>query len=136
MSLDIFLQAFHDGDPQDVPTPHILKCVGEFAANTDTDFVDLVFGPRDSCTLYFDTREPVVQGLTVNRPCGDRRLAKVLFEIMQLGNFVLFIPGEEPPIVTDEAAIGHLPEDMVEALGEPMVAATLEEFTRAVFSDT
>jgi hypothetical protein len=130
MSVDVFLQAFERGEPQAIPTNEILKCLAPFVEKKSEDFVDVSFGPQDSCTFYLDTTDATVGGLTVNRPCGDRKLADVLFQIMRLGNFVLFVPGEERPIVLTGETPLHLPEDLLEALGEPVVTSDVVAFTK------
>jgi hypothetical protein len=130
MSVDVFLQAFERGEPQAIPTSGILKCLAPFVEKKTEDFVDVSFGPQASCTFYFDTNEDTVEGLNVNRPCGDPKLADVLFQIMKLGNFVLFVPGEEQPIVLTAETTPHLPEDLLDALGEPIVTGDVVAFTK------
>lgn len=130
MSLDVFLQSFENGNPQGVATTDIVECAREFITEQAETYLELVFGPADSCTLYLDTNEPTVSGITVNRPCGDRRLANVLFRIMQLGNFVLYVPGEDRPLVVHPGTTKHLPDELIEAVGEPIVVTTVEEFRR------
>ena len=129
MSLDVCLQAFENEEPQAIPTTAILECLAPFIEQKGEDFVDVSFGPQDSCTFYFATTDETVQVLTVNRPCGDARLAQVLFQIMELGNFILFVPGEERPIVLKAQTNSHVPPDMLEALGEPVVADDVPTFT-------
>jgi len=60
----------------------------------------------------------LVTGLTIFRPCIDLRLWNSLYEILRLGDWVLFFPAEKPPIiVSDRKRAAHLPADMRESLG-------------------
>lgn len=131
MSVDVFVQAFLNGQPQAVPTADVLACFEGFITKRHDSYFDVEFGPADSSTVFFDTTAPTTDGLMINRPCGDRRLSECLFRVMRLGNFIVFVPGEDAPWVLSEATVVHLPADMLECLGPPIVAPDLESFVLA-----
>lgn len=131
MGHSIFLQAHSQGGSQSIPTSEVLACFSKFITYREEAYIDLQFTETDSCTVFFDTTSPSISHLMVSRPCGDRGLAQCLFQVMTLGNFVLFEPGVDRFIVLREEVIAHLPEGMAEALGEARIAANWESFIEA-----
>jgi len=127
----IFLQAHFQGGSQNIPTSEVLACFSPFITAKEDAFIDLQFTDTDSCTIYFDTASPSIDHLMVSRPCGDRGLAQCLFQVMKLGNFVLFEPSVDRFLVLREEVIAHLPEGMAEALGKARIVDTIESFIKA-----
>lgn len=62
----------------------------------------------------------LVHSLTIERPCGDKQLWLDVISTLRLGNGVLYFPGGKP-LIADPSTARHLPDDMLEALGEPSV---------------
>ncbi len=131
MGHSIFLQAHFQGGSQNIPTSDVLACFSPFITARKDAWIDLQFTETDSCTIYFDTTSPSINHLMVSRPCGDKQLFCCLFQVMKLGNFVLFEPGVDRFIVLREEVIAHLPEGMAEALGKARVAPDIESFLEA-----
>ena len=90
-------------------------------------FVDLAFEDVNHCMVYLDVDETVVSGMTINRPC-QAGLGECIYRIMRLGNFVFFEPDGKHMIMLDPAVEEHLPEDMIDGLGKPVVGADLADF--------
>jgi len=131
MGHSIFLQAHSQGGSQNIPTSEVLACFSPFITAKEDAFIDLEFTETDSCTVFFDTTSPSINHLMVSRPCGDKQLYRCIFQVMKLGNFVLFEPSVDRFIVLREEVIAHLPEGMAEALGEARIAANWESFIEA-----
>ena len=68
----------------------------------------------------------------ISRPCADIRLWNALAEILRLGNAVLFFPGGQHPLIAAPSVKQHLPPDMIEALGEPLIISTGAEILKQV----
>jgi hypothetical protein len=134
MSYDYFLQAHFQEEPQNIPTEAILAIFAPFTKEKGEEFIDLEFGEGNSCTIYITTTDVAVSGFSVNRPCDSRQLGECLYRVMSLGNFVFFEPDGKQPIILDSAIEGHLPGDMVEALGKPAVAGSEEDFLAFYFN--
>ncbi len=128
MSVDTFIQAFESGEPQALRTKDILECFDGVISDRSDSYIDVAFGPHNTSSIYFEVAKDTDTGVTVNRPCGDPGLAKRLYRLMQLGNCVLFTPGEDGFIVISEQAAEHMPDDMKECLGEPEIAGNEEAF--------
>ena len=58
-------------------------------------------------------------------------MTRCLFEVMQLGNFVFYEPDGKHMIALSAETEEHLPDDMVEALGKPLVTEEWEAFREA-----
>ncbi|MFW9880861.1 MAG: hypothetical protein ACFFG0_47980 [Candidatus Thorarchaeota archaeon] len=89
-----------------------------------------MFGQDDSRTIYLDTDVQTINYLMVSRPWSNIMLAECLFNIMCLGNFVLFEPGRKYPIVLKKDALSHIPKGMINSLGNPRIERNLKVFLR------
>jgi len=68
----------------------------------------------------------------VHRPCGDHRLWDSLASILALGDVVLFFPGAQALLVAHSGVAQHLPPDMFEAFGQPVVVTSGNEILHAI----
>jgi len=127
MAYEYFLQAHLHGDPQGVQTERILAIFKDYIVTKSDTSIDLEFNEGNSCSIYLDTEEPNNSGFMISRPCGDK-LGECLYEVMLLGNFVFFEPDGIHMIVVDPEVELHLPKDMIESLGKPVVAPDRETF--------
>ncbi|WP_343693182.1 hypothetical protein [Chitinophaga sp.] len=127
MSYEYFLQAHLNQGAQEVPTERILSIFSDYIIVKDKTFIDVRFDESNSCTVYMDTEEAYNTGLMVSRPCGGK-LGACLYAVMRLGNFVFYEPDGVHVLVVNAAVIPHLPEDMITALGMPVVGETLDKF--------
>jgi hypothetical protein len=66
----------------------------------------------------------------IARPIESAALNRIIYEIMQCGRFVFIAPEAKFPIILSCETVDHLPEHMLEALGKPRVAGSLETFSR------
>lgn len=127
MSYEYFLQAHLHREAQEVPTERILSIFSDYIIVKDKTFIDVRFDESNSCTVFMDTEEAYNTGLMVSRPCGGR-LGDCFYAVMQLGNFVFYEPDGVHVIVVNAEVIAHMPEDMIAALGTPVVGETLDQF--------
>jgi len=135
MSYEYFLQAHLYQDSQEISTESILTVFRKYIIAKDETYIDLQFDEENSCTIYIDTNDTTVSGFMVSRPCGSKQLGECLYQIMQLGNFVFFEPDGKQPLLVDAATENHLPEDMIESLGKPALAKSLDEFLELYFNN-
>ena len=127
MSYEYYLQAHLNGDSQGVPTERILAIFKDYIVAKSDTYIDLKFSEGNSCSIYLATEEPFNSGFMISRPCGDK-LGDCLYEVMLLGNFVFFEPDGTHMIIINPDVEVHLPEDMIESLGKPVVASDRETF--------
>jgi hypothetical protein len=91
---------------------------------TEPDFWKIRYDRRNSCDLFLTAHEPdasMVRGFTVHRPCEDRRLWDALASVLALGAVILYFPGCRAPLVRRKDVVRHLPADLIEGLGKPVV---------------
>jgi len=128
MSTEWYINAFKNKDEQNVPLQDIMKICQEYEFEIFNDNIELKLNSEKVC-LFFDQAENKISHLTVLRPTINAELKKILYRIMKLGNFILFAPEGNYPIILDESTESELPNDMTEALGKPKIAGNEDEFS-------
>jgi hypothetical protein len=134
MSFNVHLQCFQDGEPAGLPRAGV-RALFPVGADSEPDYWRVRYDDMNSCDILI-VPDPVdgaiLRSLCVHRPCGDRRLWDALFAVMQLGPVALYFLGSAPPLVVDDAAIAHLPAELLEALGPPRRVRSGEEIRQAI----
>jgi hypothetical protein len=128
MSYEYYLQACENQKPQEVPTQKILDIFDRYVVRRDPDYLDLEFDDQNHCTIYMKTNEAMTDGMMISRPCGAEAMVRCLYEVMQLGYFVFYEPDGHASIILLPETEAHLMEGMIESLGEPVIAASWEDF--------
>jgi hypothetical protein len=128
MSSELFLQSYEKGDNQYIPLDHFLSVLSDyktdrFEASIDVTLTDGVM------TLYLDLSSEEISNIMVSRPFVSKELDSILFQMMHLGNFILFSPDASYPILLKEETRGELPDGMADALGKPKIAKDMESFS-------
>jgi hypothetical protein len=135
MSFDVYLQSFHRGDFAGVPRQRVRDAFGTHLTEAEPDYWQLRYDEANTCDIDLtphDTDQSMVLGFTIHRPCADKRLWNALASILTLGDVVLYFPGGRAPLVASSRVTEHLPPDMVEALGQPVVVTTGREIQHAI----
>ena len=135
MSFDVFLQVFDQGESAGISCDRVRDAFGAaFVTESEPNRWKVLYDAQNSCDVYLglDGGAGMLQGLSINRPCGDLRLWEALASILALGNVVLYFPGCRAPVIGNLNARQHLPLNMIEALGEPIVAASGAEILREI----
>lgn len=133
MGFEVFIECLANGS-QGLPLQKVLDFFSGAASETAPEVLTVLFDKQNRCTIYFrrDSAKPDnITGLTVQRPCGDRRLWDALFQTMQAGPAVLFFPGSVP-LVPSSAAAELLPSEMTDALGQPVVVTSGSDIVQAI----
>ncbi len=131
----MFLQVFDQGESAGISCDRVRDAFGAaFVTESEPNRWKVLYDAQNSCDVYLglDGSAGTLQGLSINRPCGDLRLWEALAAILALGNVVLYFPGCRAPVIGNLNARQHLPLDMIEALGEPIVAASGAEILREI----
>ena len=137
MSFDVYLQSFDRGEFAGIPRQRLRVAFGAHLSETETDFWQVRYDDMNSCNLYLtahDTDARMLHGFTLNRPCADQRLWDALPSILALGNIVLYFPGGRQPMVAHSKVTQHLPPDMIESLGQPIVVTSGREIMHEIQS--
>jgi hypothetical protein len=134
MSFDVYLQVFDNGEPAGIPRNSVRDAFREaIVTDCSPDTWNVQYDSQNSCDVYLSADgATLVQGLSINRPCGDLRLWDALASILELGYVVLYFPGCKAPVIANLNVRQHLPEDMIEALGDPIVVGSGAEILREI----
>ena len=135
MSFDVFVQTFRNGEFHGISRQRVRDAFGLYLTEPEPNFWQLRYDDANSCDLYLnahDSDASLVHGFTVNRPCGDHRLWDSLAFILTLSEVVIYFPGGRAPLVAHSGVAQHLPPNMVEALGQPIVVASGREILHEI----
>jgi hypothetical protein len=135
VSFDVYLQVFDKGEPAWISRDRVREAFGAaIVSEPELDRWKVQYDAQNSCDVYLnlDAGAGMLQGLSINRPCGDMRLWHALASILKLGNVVLYFPDCKAPLIANLNGRRHLPLDMIEALGEPIIAGSGAEILREI----
>lgn len=136
MSFEVYLQCFDNCEPAGIARRTLHGLFAEGSLNdSEQDSWRLKYDALNSCDLHLTALESnpdLVHAVGVHRPCGDLRLWQALFELMKHGHWVLYWPGDSPPLTLVATTKEHLPESMLEALGIPIAVRDVEEIRERI----
>ena len=135
MSFDIYLECFEDGAPCGIPHTFVRQIFGSHLTEIEPDYWTLTFGPNESCSVFptvLDRSPDQVQSLSIGNPCDDPRLWQSLFGLLGFGQTILCFPGGSGPLLLDMRVAGHMPHDMLESLGQPVIVSSGHDIQRLV----
>ncbi|MFK2878159.1 hypothetical protein [Rhodanobacter hydrolyticus] len=135
MSFELFVQCFENGKPSGIPRDAIRDAFGAFLSEPESSYWHLSFGPRESCSLFLSPLAGApshVHSITVERPCADLRLWQGLAQLLAHDHTVLYFPGCPGPLLLNPQTARHLPRDMFDGLGDPIVVAVGQDILRCI----
>jgi hypothetical protein len=134
VSFDVYLQVFENRESAGISRDSVRDAFGAvFVSEPELDRWEVQYDAQNTCDVYLSSHgTTMLEGLSINRPCGDLRLWDALASILALGNVVLYFPGCKAPLIADLNVRQHLPHDMIKALGEPIIAGRGAEILREV----
>lgn len=121
MSLDLVVSCFRDGELHPEPTTLLRAPFDPLVRQTEPRCLVLGLPGGQQSLLFIDTGADTDSGFTLTRPVRDPALWQALFNALQHTGRVLVVPGEVPPLIGVANTAPHLPADMIEALGQPVV---------------
>ena len=86
------------------------------------------------CDVYLERLaddDERTSSIMIARPSTSPELWDAIFSLLRLGNGVFYFPGSSL-YVASQSAIGHLPPEMIEALGPPTLAGSGSRLSAAV----
>jgi hypothetical protein len=135
MSFEVFVQCFDRGEPAGLPWASIRRLFPVVDAESEPDNWSVRYDALNRCSICVSPLESdtaLVESLCVFRPCGDLRLWEALLAVMRLGAVVLYFPGNAPPLIASGDVAQHLPDDMIESLGQPKVVQSGQEIVEVI----
>ena len=129
MSFDLFVGCFNNGERTVFPRQLIEHHFGPYVTHREPSCLTLGFAGDQQSYLFVDAAE-LVDGFCINRPCTSPELFEKLLGVMRSAPLALYMPGDCPPLVADENVCAQLPNEMVEALGQPEVLKSAQEISQ------
>lgn len=125
MSTEAFIWNYRDGEPVGFD----FDTVRAILATDDVDWLE-EFGclrvrfrsPDDCVDIYLGKGAPAsgrVDGITVSGPIQHPGFVERVFQVMQLGDVMLFRSDDTTPVFCVGADAGQYPSDLLEELGNP-----------------
>lgn len=121
MSLDLWVACFRHGEPHLEPTAGLRAPFDPLVVSTEARCLVLGLPGDQESMLFIDTTATNTAGFTLNRPVRDPLLWQALFNALQHTGRVLVVPGDVPPLIGCADTAPHLPADLVQSLGPPVV---------------
>lgn len=128
MSVEWYIQSFYNGEEQALPTQKIMSILADYRTQKCDKYID-VFLPDGDVTIYMDCLADSVSGIMISRPVMSKFLVKIVYDVMRCGNCVLYTTNGMFPIILSSEILLQLSGDMLESIGEPRVAVSLESFS-------
>lgn len=128
MSSEFYVQSFESGNEKLIDTKKVTEIIERRNFIKKDDYYEVIFDNENSTIINISSSLNQLSSITVSRPCLDKELGNLLFEIMALDNFILYALEGHYPIVLYKKVISNLPEGMIETIGTPMIAKDKKEF--------
>jgi hypothetical protein len=133
MAFVIFLQCFEETKPSGVPREWLREAFRPFLKESEPDFWDLRYDAQNFCrVLLVPLANDTIHQLALDHPCQDIRLWDSLAKLLSIGNLIAYFPGGSGPLLYHEGVARHIPADMLQSLGKPVLARTGSEIRRCV----
>jgi hypothetical protein len=134
MSFEVYLQCFGEGERLGISRAAVRSLFPVIEKESEPDYWRVRYDSKNSCDIGITAMaldKEMLKSFYVDRPCRDLRLWEGLFSVLRMGSVVMFWPGG-PPVVADDAVAGDLPKDMIDSMGQPKLARSVEELLRLV----
>ena len=134
MGFVLWIQSFDNAGARGVSESFMQEALGGRITKESDDTWSVEYDDLNSVTIFMDRRpDGVITSFSVERPCVDDRLWTALYDLIREGRWVLYGP-EVGPFVADPSAARNLPQEMIEALGEPKFVTDGSAIKRGIVS--
>lgn len=131
MSFDIFIACFHGGDEGAFPRHVMEEAFGPYIDSREPRCLVLRFADGGHSDVYVEDKEHI-SFFGVNRPAASPEFWQAVFEILRQTPTLLLWPGGEHPVVGSPATLQHLPADVAETFGVPIIAVSPDQIRACV----
>ncbi len=130
MSIEAHIWNYRNGKPIGFAFDAVrdIFSTGDTRWNDQHGCLTIRFRNPDECVdVYVNPDAPVtnhIDGITVSCPIAHPDYLARVFEVMGLGDVMLFYSDETTPVFVRGANAGHYPRDLLEELGTPRFVDT------------
>jgi len=135
MSFDLYLQKFQNGEAAGISLDVIRDTFGKYVVEMDEDFWQVQYSVNASSDIFLQVLpddDSLIHTLSVHRACSDIRLWESLWLLLALPGTIFYYPGCVAPLARDSQACIHMPEDMRESLGDPVIVSNALEIFQSI----
>jgi hypothetical protein len=136
VSFEVYLQCFANGEPAGVSRAALADLFAIDRVQRHNDEWEADYGDCgcDIMVVPLDQDDELIHQITIERPCQDMRLWESVYRTMTLGSVILYFPGDVAPLAVNDTVGGNMPQDLREALGEPVIISGPEEIVAYIES--
>ncbi|WP_317055911.1 hypothetical protein [Roseovarius rhodophyticola] len=132
MSISIIILGYWNQKEGGMPTSEVLELFGK-SPNNDLEGV-LAHDEKTYCEYSITQENNAATVISIDRPYGHHSLYELLFELLKRGPYMLFSPeGRIVPVVARSDMPEHLPENVIEAFGIPVVVTDGASLSSTLF---
>jgi len=129
LSFDLYFGGCKEGHKASFPRERLERYFGPYISHREPKCLTLNSGNEETSYLYC-SEEEYIDFFSINRPAGTLVLFQAIFDLLRFESWVLFVPGQCPPLVGSAATVPHVPPDMIDANGPPLVVASAAEIVK------
>jgi hypothetical protein len=133
MGVEYYVEGFHLGSPAGLDAKSVIQCFKPQSREFAGGLHRLEYDELNFCDMSLSEEHGQVTSICFFRPCGDARFDRDICRLLAAGPYVLFAPNGNAPVIGRGDMRGHLPPDMIEALGTPVVADQSTNIGSALF---
>ncbi len=133
MGIDFYIQGFQMGEPSGVEVLKTLQAFGLTARDEKNGVFSLEYDEENSCEIKISQVEGITTEICIFRPCEHEALNTGIITVLKSGPYVLFASDGHAPIIGDLDTYIHLPGDMADALGDPVVVNCADDVFAALY---
>ena len=129
MGFEVYLQCFGESERTGISRAAVRSLFPVIEEESERDYWRVRYDNKNLCEIgvtAMTSDNEMLKSFYVDRPCGDLRLWEGLLAVLRMGSVVIFWPGG-PPVVALEAVAAHLPEDLIDSIGQPKLVSSAEE---------
>lgn len=135
MSTELYIQGYSLAGEDGLESVAVLEIFGIEPQPDGSTFFSLEYDAENSCELSIQESDGKATAITVIRPCGHERFWTAVFNLLRNGPYIAFMPGIPAPFVVNAEVVNHLPEGIVDALGNPKHVSTVSEIMSQILGE-
>jgi hypothetical protein len=124
MSFQVYLQAFHNGEPAGIALQRIRDAFPAILNKIEDDYWQVNFSADMSSDVFLQFlsgNTELVHSISFDRLHADKRLWQGIYELLHQHGTVFYFPGATAPLIRNQGAYHQLPAELQQSLGIPII---------------
>jgi hypothetical protein len=135
MIADAYVNCFENGEFRSMSKQQIRDAFGSYCSDGGAVDWQLYYADQNiaDIVLHRNAEDSTrLDDFVIIQPCRDIRLWDSLAKILKLGNFTLTFSTGKPLCIADAAVAKHVPAEIVQDMGQPVVVHTGQDILNAL----